>query len=101
MLPRARLPRRGREEAGSRLRGDEFRFWQQVGLFVLGLLARQRFMPGLAIVDAKFVAQWRPLAGEGEDAVRIKALAEAMPPAARALTWQVETSVLGPRTLLK
>ncbi|MHB8577593.1 MAG: DEAD/DEAH box helicase [Dehalococcoidia bacterium] len=85
---------------GALVLGADVRFWQQFAQFALSLLARQRLAPDLDVVDARFVARWRPLVGEGEDARRVEALAAAMPSAARALAWQADASAAGPRTTL-
>jgi superfamily II DNA or RNA helicase len=60
--------------------GSDLRFWARAGKFVLELLARQRFAPGLRDGEAR----WRPVLDDPRDGERIRLLAESMPPACRA-----------------
>jgi len=90
----------GDRPAGSSALGADFCCWQQIGQFALALLARQRLVPDLQVADGCFVARWRPLVREGEDARRVAALAQAMPSAARALVCRPDAPVASPRTVL-
>jgi hypothetical protein len=65
--------------------GYDLRYWSTAVRFAGALVARQQFLPGLAQQDGSYWARWEPLF-EGADAERLAKLAQAMPPACRALT---------------
>ncbi|MBC7234468.1 MAG: DEAD/DEAH box helicase [Chloroflexi bacterium] len=64
--------------------GSDLRYWGLVAKFVLELLARERFVPGLRSDNGSVQAVWLPVL-EQEDQRRMEALAYAMPPACRAV----------------
>ncbi len=65
--------------------GADLAFWTTAMRFGGGLVARQRFAPGIIESDGVYRARWEPvLAGEDKD--RMAKLAMTMPPAARALS---------------
>ena len=69
--------------------GGDLRFWISATRFGLELLHRQRVLPALVREGERYVARWRPLLGDEADAQRFGALAGAMPPACRALSWEI------------
>ncbi len=64
--------------------GYDLRYWATTMRLAGALVARQQFLPGLARRDGSYWARWEPLF-EGPDAERLAKLAQAMPPACRAL----------------
>lgn len=65
--------------------GADLAYWSEVLRLAGSLVARQRFLPGLASRNGKWSAVWNPVF-IGSDAERLVRLAERMPPCARALT---------------
>ncbi|MHB1317820.1 MAG: DEAD/DEAH box helicase [Anaerolineae bacterium] len=65
--------------------GNDLLYWGGVAKFALELLARQRFLPGLAGENGSMRAVWLPVIDGTEDGARFDAFAHAMPPACRAL----------------
>jgi len=65
--------------------GYDLRFWATAMRFAGALVARQQFLPGLVERDGSYFARWEPLI-VGPDVARLAKLAQAMPPACRALT---------------
>ena len=67
--------------------GDDLRFWKTVGMFLVELLVRERYLPRFvpdpAVNDGRFHVVWRPFL-DRHDTERARALAAAMPPAALA-----------------
>ena len=70
--------------------GSDLRYWGIVAKFLLELLARERFLPGLRDDDDRMRAVWEPILDEDQDRERLEALARAMPPACRAVLRQVD-----------
>jgi len=68
------------------LAGDDLSFWTAALRFAAGLVMRGQFLPGLEPDNGGYAARWTPVIG-GEDLARLDALAKAMPPSARALTF--------------
>ena len=66
--------------------GADLAYWVSAMPFAAGLAARGRFLPSVAREADGFRARWVPVA-LGADAGRMHALADAMPPAARALSF--------------
>ncbi|MGH9671761.1 MAG: hypothetical protein ACRD44_01145, partial [Bryobacteraceae bacterium] len=64
--------------------GNDLAFWAAALRFAAGLVMRGRFLPGLVAGDDHAVARWQPVIA-GVDAERLRDLAAAMPPAARAV----------------
>jgi SNF2 family DNA or RNA helicase len=64
--------------------GDDLRFWQIAARFVLGLLARERYVP---TIDEKGNATWQAVLA-GQDRQRFTRLARAMPAVCRAVLPQ-------------
>jgi len=64
--------------------GAGIRYWSVAARFALELLARQRFLPGLAPDEEAMLSRWEPLVEQEID--RFDALREAMPPVCRALS---------------
>jgi len=65
--------------------GNDLVYWGAVAKFALELLARQRFLPGLAGENGSMRAVWLPVIDGVDDNGRFDALAAVMPPACRAL----------------
>jgi SNF2 family DNA or RNA helicase len=81
----AGLPR----EAPSGLQyGGSLRFWMECGSLALGLLARQRIVPAVAVTHGpegrERLAAWRPVLADPEDRHAVDVLAHAMPGICRA-----------------
>ena len=75
------LPARDRD----RRWGSDLRYWSLVAKLGLELLARQRYLPGLAEEKGRYRAIWTTLLDEPNDRARLKTLAETMPPVCRAV----------------
>ncbi len=80
--------------------GEDLRFWAAATRFALHLLAGQRFTPALVEQGDHFLACWRPIWDAPEDRTAFDQLAQAMPPASRALARVPNDPTPGPRTLL-
>src|SRR5688500_411582 len=66
--------------------GPDLRFWSLAAGFALDLLARDLVAPALERrADGDFQAVWRPVLGAPAERRRLRALAEGVPPACRAL----------------
>ncbi len=65
-------------------------FWRTAARFALAILAGQRFRPALKDLNGYAFAAWYPLLDSPEDIERMNALAGAMPPVSRAVTWDDE-----------
>jgi SNF2 family DNA or RNA helicase len=65
--------------------GRDLAFWMDALRVAGSLVARQRYLPGIARRDGHYVARWEPV-WLGSDAGRLEKLAGRMPAAARALT---------------
>jgi len=65
--------------------GDDLRFWGIAAKFVLELLGRQRFLPGLRHEDGTYTGSWMPYLDDPVDEPRFLALIRGMPPVCRAL----------------
>lgn len=89
------LPARDQLQPGLTL-GADVRFWQLAARFALGLLGRQRFVPGLLAAvqppDAtgrgrpgSYRAVWQPWLDDLADRARLIQLTRAMPPVCRAV----------------
>jgi non-specific serine/threonine protein kinase len=64
--------------------GDSLRFLAEVSKLGLEFVARGRLLPELAHWGDEWVARWRPIAVDPEDAQRIGLLVDALPPLVRA-----------------
>jgi non-specific serine/threonine protein kinase len=64
--------------------GDSLRFLAEASKLALELVARGRLLPGLVRRDEGWLAWWRAMPGDPEDAERVRMLVEAMPPLVRA-----------------
>ncbi len=75
-------------ETGERQWGTDLRYWGLAAKLGLELLARHKYLPGL-VPDreekGQYHALWLPVLDEPHDRVRLRALAQAMPPICRAL----------------
>ncbi len=69
---------------GQRVGGD-LRYWGIVAKFVIELLGRQRFVPGLRREDGAVLGSWMPYLDDPLDEPRFLALIRGMPPVCRAL----------------
>jgi len=65
--------------------GSDLRYWGIVAKFVLELLVRERFVPGLQSSSSDLRAVWEPLLADEGDAQRLTDLAAAMPAVCRAV----------------
>jgi SNF2 family DNA or RNA helicase len=72
-------------KAGSRHWGTDLRYWALVAKMELELLARQKYVPGLSEEAGRYRALWIPVTDDPRDRERLRALAQAMPPACRAV----------------
>ena len=87
--------------------GDDLRYWTGAARLAFCLLYRQRFLPEIVQDGPRYAARWRPLLDpnigpeEGSDRQRLRALARAMPPVCRALSWQLEAAEAQPGDLLR
>ena len=66
--------------------GADLAYWAAAMKFAAGLAIRGQYLPGLTRGDGNYEARWKPVIA-GPDAARLDAVAKAMPPAARALTF--------------
>ncbi len=64
--------------------GESLRFFAEAAKLSLELVARGRAIPGMAKRDKQFVAVWRAVADNEDDAQRVRSLARAMPASCRA-----------------
>jgi superfamily II DNA or RNA helicase len=64
--------------------GDSLRFLAEASKLALELVARGRLLPGLVRRDEGWLAWWRAMPGDPEDAERVRMLVAAMPPLVRA-----------------
>ena len=64
--------------------GDSPRFLAEVAKLALELLARGRVLPTLAWPDDQWLARWQPVTIDPGDSVRVRLLADSMPPLLRA-----------------
>ena len=86
--------------APGRLIGTDLSYWAHVVRFAGAMVAREQFLPGLQERNGTYRARWEPVV-RGEEAERVATLANAMPPACRALSRSEETSPdTPPRTVL-
>ena len=81
-----------RMPAPSVLIGEDLAYWTAALHFAAGLVTRGRFLPGLQGENNDYAARWTPVFA-GPELGRLHALAKAMPPAARALTPEVDDTV--------
>lgn len=75
-------------------------FWRAAARFALSILAGQRFRPALRGQNGNVFAVWHPLLDSPEDVEHVNALAGAMPPVSRAVTWDEESPPQQPRQML-
>jgi len=73
--------------------GNDLIWWAEALKFAGSLIAGQKYLPGIRVVEGEYRAFWEPVFA-GEDAGELAKLAKQMPPAARALT--PETSARPP-----
>jgi SNF2 family DNA or RNA helicase len=66
--------------------GEDLAFWAHAMRFASGLVARAKHLPTLRREESGYFARWLPVVS-GQDASRFAALARAMPPVARAATF--------------
>ena len=86
--------------APGRLIGKDLAYWAHVVRFAGAMVAREQFLPGLQERSGTYRARWEPVV-RGEEAERVATLANAMPPACRALSRSEETPPdTGPHTAL-
>ena len=64
--------------------GDSLRFLAEASKLALELVARGRVLPGLVRRDEGWLAWWRAMPGDPEDAERVRMLVAAVPPLVRA-----------------
>jgi hypothetical protein len=85
--------------------GTDLRFWGLAAKLGLEMLAQQKYLPGLAQERGQYRAAWLPVLDDPEDRVRLRTLAEAMPPVCRGLFGDGETpdaaGALAPHALLE
>jgi SNF2 family DNA or RNA helicase len=71
--------------------GEDLAFWIDALRFAGAIVARQDYLPNLAVEAGRYCARWEPVI-EAADADRLAQLAKRMPKAARALTSTGEAS---------
>ena len=71
--------------AGRQQWGTDLRYWSLVAKLGLDLLARHKYLPGMAEEGGEYRALWLPVLDEPHDRARLRVLAGAMPPVCRAL----------------
>jgi hypothetical protein len=81
--------------------GDDLRYWAEASRFVLALLCRQRILPAVQQEGSAYHGRWLPLFTDEGDAQAAGEIARAMPPACRALAWDVGAPLVRPETLLR
>ncbi|MGI8414494.1 MAG: DEAD/DEAH box helicase [Solirubrobacteraceae bacterium] len=64
--------------------GDSLRFLAEAAKLALELLARGRLLPGLVRRDGEWLARWRAITVDPNDAERVRLLSASMPPLVRA-----------------
>ena len=69
--------------------GDDVAYWTAAMRLSGGLALHGQYLPSLARENGGWAARWTPIP-TGADAARLEALAKAMPPCARALTWETK-----------
>ena len=75
----------GRQNMGNAMVGPDLTYWTDVLRFAGFQVARQQFLPDLAVDGDRYAAIWKPVI-YGDDRERFATLAARMPAAARALT---------------
>jgi len=78
-------------EAGERWWGADLRYWGFVAKLGLEFLARHKYLPGLIENEGRYEAVWLPVMDDPRDRVRLRALAQAMPPVCRAIFAEGDT----------
>ena len=63
--------------------GEDLAWWTTALRFAAELVVRGQFLPGLAHREGSYLARWLPI----YDSARLHSLTQAMPAAARSLTW--------------
>ncbi len=79
------------DTGGERWWGADLRYWGLVAKLGLELLARQKYLPGIAEDEGHYRALWLPVLDEPHDRARLRALAQAMPAVCRGVFTQDET----------
>ena len=79
------------DAGGERWWGADLRYWGLVAKLGLELLARQKYLPGMAEEEGHYRALWLPVLDEPHDRSRLRALAQAMPAVCRGVFTQDET----------
>ena len=101
------MPLSDDDEAADHRLGDDLRFWGLAAKFVLELLARQRYLPGIELNDGSSRAVWLANLDDEHDATRFEQLVLGMPSACRAVVQERELdrdlqhSGAAPRQLLE
>ncbi|MBN1935053.1 MAG: hypothetical protein JW934_10330, partial [Anaerolineae bacterium] len=72
-------------EKGQRWCGADLRYWGLAARLGLEFLAQHKYLPGLDEHEGHYRAVWLPILNDPADRARLRLLAEAMPPACRAL----------------
>lgn len=85
------LPLGGVTEEQNWLAAD-LRFWSHVARWTLDLLARGKYLPGLAAEGDQLVASWQPLLDSATDQKRFNNFVELMPIACRTYQGEPETA---------
>ncbi|MEJ2732637.1 MAG: DEAD/DEAH box helicase [Anaerolineae bacterium] len=73
------------EVARNRQWGADLHYWSLAAKWGLELLAHHRYLPGMTENEGQYRAAWLPVLDDAQDRTRLRKLAEAMPPACRAL----------------
>lgn len=79
---------------------DSVSFWLEVTKFVLELLTRGRFVPGIHEEKSSYRSHWHLVSTREEDKQRLKILSEAMPPLCRS-PLDVGSSEMNPSALVE
>jgi len=61
--------------------GTDLRFWSNISKFIIELLSKQQFIPGIVISENnENIAQWEHVLDRSEDKLRFSMLVKSMPP---------------------
>jgi hypothetical protein len=80
--------------------GPDLAFWARAMQYAGALVAREQFLPAVAVEDERYRACWEPVPGSQEEA-RLSGLAALMPEACRALGGAGSPPDRAPRALLR
>lgn len=80
---------------------DSFGYWREASKFLLELLTRGRFLPGVQRLSSTWHARWQLVPSESKDYDRLSVIAKAMPPLCRAVRPDDQSEPPEPSRLLE